>query len=57
MLHHHDMQRVEFEAWQEDYDKVWARKADAPELHREGSQQLRPMPDDELTVNLQTLVC
>ncbi|MCY4019519.1 MAG: methyltransferase domain-containing protein [Chloroflexi bacterium] len=51
-----DLLSIEFEAWQEDYDKVWARKAGASALSREQPQRLSHMPDCEVTVNLQRLV-
>lgn len=51
-----DMLSIEFEAWQEDYDKVWARKAGALALSREQPQRVSRMTDCEVTVNLQRLV-
>ena len=30
----HEMRSIEFEVWQEDYDKVWARKVEASESFR-----------------------
>ena len=43
-----EMQSIEFEAWQEDYTKVWARKAGASEVV--GSKWMPP-PVNEVTVN------
>ena len=43
-----DMESIEFEAWQEDYSKVWARKAGASEAV--GSKSMLP-PVNEVTVN------
>lgn len=50
------MLSIEFEVWQEDYDKVWARKAGVSAPNRERPQRLSQMPGGEVTVNLQTLV-
>lgn len=41
ILHAREMQSIEFEAWQEDYDKVWASKACASESLREEPQRAR----------------
>lgn len=47
---------IEFEAWQADYDKVWARKAGASAPVREQPQRLSRTLNCEVTVNLRTLV-